>query len=90
MPAEKRRWGYYVLPFLLDNAIVARLDIKADRQAGKLRVLAVHEEPGIDRVICAEKLAIELRSLQGWLNLNDIVVMRHNALSRLLAGALRR
>jgi uncharacterized protein YcaQ len=90
VPAEKRRWGYYVLPFLLDGAIVARLDVKADRQAGKLLVLAAHEEPEINRVTCAEKLAVELRSLQGWLDLNDIVVTRHNALSRLLAGALRR
>jgi uncharacterized protein YcaQ len=90
VPAEKRRWGYYVLPFLLDGAIVARLDVKADRQTGKLLVLAAHEEPEINRVTCAEKLAVELRSLQGWLDLNDIVVTRHNALSRLLAGALRR
>lgn len=89
VPAEKRRWGYYVLPFLVDDAIVARLDVKADRQAGKLLVLATHEEPGIDRVTCAEKLAVELRSLQGWLDLNDTVVTRHNTFSRLLAGALR-
>jgi uncharacterized protein YcaQ len=90
VPAAKRRWGYYVLPFLVDDVIVARVDIKADRQAGSLRVLAAHEEPEIDSTSSAEKLASELRNLQGWLDLDDIVVTRHNTFSRLLAAALRR
>jgi hypothetical protein len=88
VPAAKRKWGYYVLPFLVDDKIVARVDIKADRQAGRLLVLAAHEEPGVDRHLCAEKLVAELRDLQEWLKLSDIRVTRHNKFSRALASAI--
>lgn len=88
VPAAKRKWGYYVLPFLVDGEIVARVDIKADRQAGSLLVLAAYEEPGIKRHACADKLATELRGLQVWLKLRDIRVTRHNEFSRALATVL--
>ena len=70
-PAPKRVHGYYVLPFLLDEALVARVDLKADRQAGVLRVQAAWSEPTAaaepDRV-CGE-LAAELEALAAWLAL---------------------
>ncbi len=89
VPAAKRRWGYYVLPFLVDDKIVARVDIKADRQAGELLVLAAHEEANSDRDICVARLANELRELQQWLGLSATKVRRHNSYSRALAAAVR-
>ena len=73
-PAAKRVHGYYVLPFLLGDQLVARADLKADRQAGVLRVQAVHGEEGIDRPIVAAALADELRLMADWLELDDVAV----------------
>ena len=88
VPAAKRKWGYYVLPFLLDDRIVARLDLKADRQTGRLLVLAAHEEPNVFGSDCVPRLAGELRALADWLNMDAIKVTRHNALSRALAAEI--
>ena len=65
-PAEKRQYGYYVLPFLLGDTIVARADVKADRPAGVLRVLATYAEPGAPPETAAEMLE-EFRLMQAWL-----------------------
>ena len=71
-PAPRRRWGYYVLPFLLGERIVARVDLKADRTAGNLIVHSVHPEAGIAPEEIAPALGDELRLMAEWLNLGSI------------------
>ncbi len=72
-PAEKRQFGYYVLPFLLNERIVARVDLKADRPAGILRVHAAYSEPGAPPET-AEALMDELRLMQAWLGLGRMEI----------------
>jgi uncharacterized protein len=85
-PAEKRVHGYYVLPFLLGDQLVARVDLKADRQAGVLRVQAAHAEEGAEHHLVADVLAEELRLMADWLELDDVAVTLRGD----LAGALDR
>ena len=88
-PAHKRVHGYYVLPFLLGDQLVARVDLKADRQAGVLRVQAAHGEEGIDRRLVAVALADELRLMADWLELDDVDVLDRGDLAGALADASR-
>ena len=76
-----------MLPFRVGNDIVARVDLKADRQSGALLVLATHKEPDTDASMCVDHLARELRALANWLELDDICVTRMNDISRSLAAA---
>jgi uncharacterized protein len=75
VPAARRVHGYYVLPFLLDEDLVGRVDLKSDRQAGVLRVRAAFGEPGIDLGRVATELAAELAILSGFLGLTEGVVV---------------
>ena len=85
-PAEKRQYGYYVLPFLLGDTIVARADVKADRPTGVLRVLATYSQPGAPPETAAELLE-EFKLLQSWLGLERIEVVPSGDLGPTL-GAL--
>jgi uncharacterized protein YcaQ len=87
-PAEKRKYGYYVLPFLMGDRIVGRVCLKADRQDGVLRANASHHEPHADPRPAAEAMAGELRLMADWLGLAAVSAGPKGNLARHLRAAL--
>jgi uncharacterized protein YcaQ len=86
-PAPKRVYGYYVLPFLLGDALVARVDLKSDRQNGRLLVQGAFAEPGVDHTEVASELATELGEVGRWLGLDEIVIRQRGDLAAALEHA---
>ena len=87
-PAHKRVHGYYVLPYLLGEHLVARVDLKAERKAGVLHVLAAHLEPDAAAGPVAEALAADLRELAVWRGLDAVEVHPRGDLAPALAAAV--
>ena len=87
-PAPKRKFGYYVLPFLMGDRIAGRVCLKADRQAGVLRANAAHIEPHADPEQTASAMADELRLMAGWLGLQSVEAGPRGNLARQLKAEL--
>jgi uncharacterized protein YcaQ len=81
VPKPKRVYGYYVLPYLLDGELVARVDLKTDRRAGLLRVHGAYLEEGRDRSRVGRELRRDLEALAAWLGVSGIVEPRRGNLT---------
>ena len=75
-PKEKRKFGYYVLPFMLNGEMVGRVDLKADRSNSKLLAHSVHTEKGVKRSSINEVLNAELYAMANWLGLEQVQIGR--------------
>ena len=88
VPKEKRQFGYYVLPFLMGDRLVARLDLKANRQEAILEVFASHGEANIDKGKVAAALSEELATMASWMGLDAIRIGERGDLAGHLSEAI--
>ena len=88
VPANKRQFGYYVWPFMLDGHLVGRVDLKAERSRDALHVVGAFTEPGHDKSRVAAALAAELRTMASWLGLSDVSVGDRGDLVKALSRAV--
>ena len=88
VPQKKRRYGYYVMPFLFDEALAARVDLKSDRAKSRLLVKAAYLEEGQDAGRVSGALAEELRLMAEWLGLEEVRVGRKGDLTPALRSAV--
>ncbi len=84
-PQHKRKFGYYVLPFLMNETFAGRVCLKADRETGTLRANAIHQEKLIDSDEAAQKLAQQIRSMAIWLGLPNVEIRKSGNLSAQVA-----
>ena len=89
VPASKRKFGYYVLPFLQDESLVARVDLKCDRKARVLRVPGAFIEPDAIADSVSHGLAIELHLMAEWLGMERVGIGRRGNLVTPLRHAVK-
>ena len=75
-PKKKRKFGYYVLPFMMNGEMVGRVDLKSDRANGALLAHSVHTEKGVKRSSINDALNAELRAMATWLQLDQVQIGR--------------
>jgi hypothetical protein len=90
VPAEKRRWGYYVLPLLVDERLAGRFDLKTDRERKVLEVRAAHSEAGEALAPLAARAAAELVELARFVGAERVAVGRRGNLARALSTEVGR
>lgn len=88
-PKHKRVHGYYVMPVLLGDRLVARVDVKSDRKRSRLLVQAGHCEAGVDPKDVSPELVVQLKGMASWLGLDDIQITAQSTLLRELRRAKR-
>lgn len=88
VPQPKRIYGYYVLPILCGDALVGRLDLKADRQQRTLLVQGAYAEPDVPTADVADRVAAELWAMATWLGLDSVTVNRRGDFERPLRSAV--